>query len=104
MSLTTIVSKLAPKKGCGFDGISAKVSKICQKSVKSAMIKPIVIMVNQMLKTGIIPDKMKIQKIIPTHKKKENENLFTHNRPTSLLPIISKIFEIVIYNQIYNYF
>ncbi len=43
-----------------------------------------------MLNTGIFPDKLKISKIIPMHKK-ENENLFTNYRPISLLPAISKI-------------
>ncbi len=56
-----------------------------------------------MLNIGIFPDKLKISKIIPTHKK-ENENLSTNYRPISLLPVISKIFEKVIYNQIYNFF
>ncbi len=54
------------------------------KSVKLALTKPIVIIVNQMLNTGIFPDKLKILNIIPTHKK-ENENLFTNYRPISLI-------------------
>ncbi len=45
-----------------------------------------------MLTTGIFPDKLKIAKIIPPHKKDE-ETLFTNYRPISLLPALSKIFE-----------
>ncbi len=37
-----------------------------------------------MLTTGIFPDKLKLAKIIPLHKKDE-ETLFTNYRPISLL-------------------
>ncbi len=56
-----------------------------------------------MLTTGIFPDKLKIAKIIPLDKKDE-ETLFTNYRPISLLPAISKIFEEVIFKQLYNFF
>ncbi len=56
-----------------------------------------------MLTTGIFPDKLKIAKVIPLHKKDE-ETLFTNYRPISLLPAISKIFEKVIFKQLYNFF
>ncbi len=56
-----------------------------------------------MLATGIFPDKLKIAKIIPLHKK-DDETLFTNYRPISLLPAISKIFEKVIFKQLYNFF
>ena len=95
----SIVDKLAPKTSCGFDGISTKTIK----TIKAALIKPITLIINQMLTTGIFPDKLKIAKIIPLHKKDE-ETLFTNYRPISLLPAISKIFEKVIFKQLYNFF
>ncbi len=93
-----IVDKRAPKTSCGFDGISSKTIK----TIKAALIKPITLIINQMLTTGIFPDKLKIAKIIPLHKKDE-ETLFTNYRPISLLPAISKIFEKVIFKQLYNF-
>ncbi len=56
-----------------------------------------------MLTTGIFPDKLKTAKVIPLHKKDE-ETLFTNCRPISLLPAISKIFEKVIFKQLYKFF
>ncbi len=56
-----------------------------------------------MLTTGIVPDKIKIAKIIPIYKK-DKDTLFTNYRPLSLLPALSKIFEKVIYKQLYKYF
>ncbi len=56
-----------------------------------------------MLNTGIFPDKLKIAKINPIYKK-DDENLFTNYRPISLLPAISKVFEKVIFQQMYAFF
>ncbi len=65
--------------------------------------KPITIVINQMLNTCIFPDKLKIAKIIPINKKDE-ETLFTNERPIYLLPAISKVFEKVIFQQMYKFF
>ncbi len=36
------------------------------KSIKTVLIKPITVMINQMLKTATFPDKLKIAKVIYT--------------------------------------
>ncbi len=95
----SIIDKLAPKTGCGFHDISSKMIKI----IKSALINPVTLIINQMLTTGIFPDKLKIAKIIPLHKKDE-ETLFTNYRSISLLPALSKIFEKAIFKQLYKFF
>ncbi len=61
----SIIDKLAPKTSCGFDDISSKIIKI----TKSALINPVTLIINQMLTTGIFPDKLKITKITPVYKK-----------------------------------
>ncbi len=83
----------------GFDGISSKIIKM----LKVSLAKPITLIINHMLNTGIFPAKLKIAKIIPIYKK-DDETLFTNYRTISLLPTISKIFENVIFKQIYIFF
>ncbi len=69
-TVSQIIDKLAPKTSFGFDGIS---SKLIKKTVKDALTKPITIIINQMLTTGMFPDKLNIAKIIPVYKKMMNE-------------------------------
>ena len=97
--INEIIDKLSPKTSTGHDGLSTKLLKI----VKNALIAPITIIVNQMLNTGIFPDKLKIAKVNPIFKK-DDEMQVTNYRPISLLPSISKIFEKVIFRQLYDYF
>ena len=56
-----------------------------------------------MLTTGIHPDKLKVSKVVPIHKK-DSDSVFNDYRPISLLPSISKNFEKVIFEQLYNFF
>ena len=55
-----------------------------------------------MITTGIFPQSFKISKIIPLYKK-GHHSLLTNYRPISLLPTISKVFERIIYDQMYEY-
>ena len=98
---TTIeaLNNLKPKPSCGHDGISTKLLKAC----KLEICKPLTHIINQMLKTGIFPDDLKVAKVIPLFKKGKKEILDNY-RPISVLPSLSKIFERVIFNQINAYF
>ena len=59
-------------------------------------------MINQSQCTGIFSDKLKIAKVIPLYKKDDNKS-FGNYRPISLLSPISKMFEWVAFNQLYDY-
>ena len=63
-----IADKLDNKKSCGLDGISS----IIMKSIINILIKPITIIINQMLETGVFPDKLKVAKVIPLFKKRRS--------------------------------
>ena len=56
-----------------------------------------------MLKTGIFLDSFKTSKKVPLFTKGDH-GLLTNYRPISLLLTISKVFERVIYDQMYLYF
>ncbi len=73
------------------------------KTVKEVSINLITLIINQMLNTGIFPDKRKIDIIKPIFKK-DDETLITNYRPKSLLPAISKVFANVIFKQIHQFF
>ena len=59
--------------------------------------------VNNCLKYGIFPDNLKCGDITPIFKKDERLDK-TNYRPISILPTLSKIYEKVIYHQMYEYF
>ena len=60
-------------------------------------------MINQIFNTGIFPDKLKIAKVVPIFKKGD-DTLPNNYRPISLLPVISKVIEKIICNQLSSYF
>ncbi len=63
--IINIIDKLALKTSCGFDGISSKLLK----TIKMTLINPNTLIINQMLNSEIVPDKLNIAKIILIHKK-----------------------------------
>ena len=71
----------------------------------SDVISPILrVVINQSLTSGVFPSSLKIAKVIPIFKNKGEPTEFGNYRPISLLNVISKIFERVVYNQVYDYF
>ena len=83
----------------GRDGISNTVIKASMPIIS----KPLSLIRNQMLNTGIFPDNLKIAKVVPLYKKRD-DGLFTNYRPISLLSSDSMIFERVIFTQLIQYF
>ena len=97
--VSKIIKQISPKNSVGYDGISNNLLKF----LEPILLNPLTVIINQSLKSGIFPDKLKVAKIIPIHKK-DDTDLCENYRPISILPAISKIFEKVVYDQIYSYF
>ena len=91
----SIVNKMKSKTSSGHDSISTKLIK---QSINN-IIEPLTIIINKSLSTGIIPNQLKIAKVIPIHKQSDKK-LLNNYRPISLLPAFSKIFEKVVFNRI----
>ena len=98
-TVTRIIVNLPAKNSCGYDDISS----IFLKRITTSIIKPLTIVINQVLNNGIFPDKLKIAKVVPIFK--SGDCALTNNyRPISLLPVISKVIEKIIYTQLSLYF
>ena len=94
-----VLNNLKQKLSCGHDGISSRLLK----ASKTVVCKPLTLIINQTLTSGIFPDTLKIAKIIPLFKKGD-KTLLENYRPISILPAISKNFERIMFNQIHNHF
>ena len=95
------IDNLENKNSSGHDGISNTCT--LPKIIKNDISQSLTIIINQMLTTGIFSDAFKLSKLIPLFKKGDS-SLLVNYRPTSLLPTISKVFERVIHDQMYEYF
>jgi len=94
-----VIDDLKSKSSSGMDRMSNRL----MKHIKVELSIPISNLINQSFSTGKFPDQLKIAKITPIFKSK-NEKIFANYRPISILPGISKIFEKIIYNQINDHF
>ena len=90
----TLISNLQNKTSSGMDGISNKLLK----RIKHIIVQPLTLIINQSLTSGIYPDKFKISKITPLHKK-DDQTIVSNYRLISLLPTMSKIIERVMHSQ-----
>ena len=59
-----MIHKLNSKPSHGYDGLSTEILRAINIDISPCL----TILINQSLATGIFPDKLKIAKIIPTHK------------------------------------
>ena len=73
------------------------------KYTRNVLTKPLALIINQYLQTGIYRSQLNMSRIKPLFKSGD-KSLFTNYRPISLLPSLSKIFERVIFDQLLGYF
>ena len=59
---------------------------------------PLTYIMNLSISNGIVPDQMKIARVVPLFKA-DDQSLFTNYRPVSVLPSFSKFLERIIYNR-----
>ena len=65
--------------------------------------KPLRLIFNHCIDNGIYPCEWKKTNVVPVHKK-DDKQTFKNYRPVSLLPIINRIFERLLYNEIFRFF
>ena len=81
-----VIRALNIHKAHGHDDISIRMIKICDKS----LLKSLIILFENSIKSSCYPDIWKRSNIIPVHKKNDKQ-LVNNYRPISLLPIFGKI-------------
>lgn len=96
--IETIIRTLKNTNSTGYDEISTKIVKEVAHIISGILSH----VINLCLENGVFPDQLKLTIIKPLFKKDDRENV-TCYRPIALIPIFSKIFEKVIYNNIYPF-
>ena len=82
----------------GYDDISAMLPKISSPYISQQL----AYICNLSLQEGIFPDELKIANVIPLYKN-DDVMMFNHYRPVSLLCVLSKVFEKIMYERLLKF-
>ena len=96
--INKIISSLEPKVSCDINGFSSKLLKDCS----SFILKPITHLVNLSLSLGVFPCELKVSRVCPVFKSGCKKDVSNY-RPISCLPVLSKVFEKTVFNQLFTY-
>ena len=100
VDILKIIRSLNINKAHGYDNISIRMIKICDK----AIVKSLSIIYRNCIDTGISPDFWKKSNIVPVHKKGAKQLLSLQNyKPVSFLPILRISLENILFNSIFEY-
>ena len=94
----SILSKIDETKATGLDRIPSKLLKMAADIVAPSLTS----IFSKSILTGIYPNDWKEAKVTPLFKKclKSDPNNY---RPISVIPVVSKVFEKIVYNQLNHY-
>ena len=87
-----ILMSLPSKKSSGYDNLSQLHVKIFGEQI----VLPLAILINKSIVEGIVPQELKIAKIIPVFKSNAKDDISNY-RPIPILPTISKLLEKIVY-------
>ena len=96
--IDNVINKLKNKSSYGYDTISNKHIKYS----RNVLTKPLTLLINQCIHTGIYLDQLKLSRVKPLHKSRDKTQ-FGNYRPIALLPSLSKNFERVMFAQLLAY-
>ena len=98
LQLEKFFSKFKTSKGCGTDGIASCFLKITLPVISESLCD----ILNLSLATGCFPDSWKIPRVAPIFKNGQPDDRSNY-RPISVLPVLARVFEKLIHNQVYDY-
>ena len=93
-----LLSKLCKSKATGLDKISARFLRESADLITNHLCA----IFNQSIVSGVFPDEWKLSKVIPLFKQGERSDLNNY-RPIPVIPVVAKVFERIIYDQLYDY-
>ena len=96
--LGKVFGKLKTSKGCGNDGIASCFLKIALPVISESLCD----IFNLSIATGCFPDSWKIARVAPIFKSGQPDDRSNY-RPISVLPVLARVFEKLIHNQLYDY-
>jgi hypothetical protein len=96
--VSNIINNLDQNCSSGIDQISTK----SIKCIKRFIVPKLTQCINFCLANGTFPDALKVAKVTPIYKSGNRSDPGNY-RPVSVLPVMSKIFEKIIYNRLNNY-
>ena len=94
----SLLSKLCKSKATGLDNISTKLLRECPDLIAESL----TYIFDQSLLTGIFPDEWKSARVTPLYQNSGKRNDPTSYRPISVIPVMAKTFERVVYDQLYD--
>ena len=97
--ILSIIKSLNSNKSHGWNKLSIKMVEMCDKT----LVYPLKLIFRAFIQEGVFPDCWKKANVVPIHQK-ESKNLLKSYRPISLLPIFGKIYERIIFKELFNHF
>ena len=99
LHVTKVIKKLVNSKATGIHGIPNRALKECAENIAPSLTD----IFNFSIETGVFPDDLKIGRVAPVYKSGEKDDLNNY-RPISVLPTVARVFEKILYGQVYDYF
>ena len=93
------LTKLYRSKATGLDSISARLLRECPDLIAKSLSQ----IFNQSIATGIFPHEWKNARITPLFKNARKRTDPSNYQPISIIPVVAKVFERIVYDQLYNY-
>ena len=98
-AVADVLNSLIITKATGPDDLPARILKLAAPAIAPSLS----VLFNVCLTEGVFPALWKMANVHPVFKAGDSRQL-TNYRPISVLPILAKVFETIVHQQVYSYF